>query len=196
MMLPQGSWPWFVLVPLLIVAAATDVKYGRIYNAVSYPGVAIGLIGHTLIGGLTGWDGQAGMPGELGLIGSLAGLAVGFLPLLVAWQAGGIGGGDAKISGAIGSLMGWQFALTTLFYGLIAASLMAFAIMIRRRIVWKTLQRIARFVYLAFTPAKPASPVAEDSPKVAFGLALCFGAAASVVHAVFSGGSTAKILGF
>jgi prepilin peptidase CpaA len=187
MMPPLLPWVGPVLVALLVVAAVTDLKYGRIYNAVSYSGIAVGLIGHTLMEG-AGWP-----EGQLGLLGSLAGLAVGFLPLFVAWKAGGIGGGDAKISGAIGALMGPKFALLTLFYGLIAAAVMAFAVMIRRRIVWETLKRIGRFVYLALTPAKPSAPVTPDSPKVAFGLALCFGAAAAVVDELLS---LSRSLGF
>lgn len=179
-----------VLILLLTVAAVADLKYGRIPNAITYPALAIGVIGHTLAGGLTGTETDGG------LAGSLAGLAVGFLPLLVAWAAGGIGGGDAKIMAAIGALMGWQFALTTLFYGLIAAAIMAFAIMIRRRIMIRTLKRVGRFLYLAFTPARPVGPATEESPKVAFGLALCFGAAAAVAYALFTGASPVKVLGF
>lgn len=164
------------LVVLLVVAAVTDLKYGKIYNIVTYPGVAVGLIGHTLAGGLTGqgyW---------FGLTGSLLGLAVGFVPLMIAWKAGGIGGGDAKLMAGIGALMGWNFALATLFYGLIAAAIMAIVVMIRRRVVVQTLRRMWRFIYLAFTPSKPAPPTSDESPKVAFGLALCFGAVAAIVE--------------
>ena len=189
---PLVSWAGLILVALLIAAAATDLKYGKIYNVVTYPAVAVGLIGHTLCGGLTGDDAR-----WMGLTGALAGLAAGFLPLLAAWKAGGIGGGDAKVMAAIGALMGWRFALATLFYGLIVAAIMAFAVMIRRRIVWATLKRLGRFLYLVLTPTKPAAPVTQDSPKIAFGLALCFGAAAAVVEAMIRGGMTpGRILGF
>lgn len=179
-----------MLVVLLVVAAFTDLKCGRIYNAVTYPAVAIALIGHTLAGGLHG-QGQ-----WFGLVGSLAGLAAGFVPLLIAWKAGGIGGGDAKVMAGIGALMGWKFALATLFYGFLAAAIMAIIVMIRKKVVVQTLTRMWRFVYLAFTPSKPAPPTAAESPKVAFGVALCFGAAAAIAEFLLTSNEPlSKILG-
>lgn len=174
-------WPWIVMGLLLVVASITDLRYGRIYNVVTYPAVAIALIGHTLVGGIGGVS-----DGDFGLAGAAVGLAVGFLPLLAAWLAGGIGGGDAKVMAAIGALGGWRFALDTLFYGLAVAAVMAFAIMIHRRILLQTLKRVAAFVYLAFTPSKPANPTTQQSPKIAFGLALCIGAAIALA-AKFAG---------
>ncbi len=181
-LLPQLlSWVGVVLIILLVTAVITDVKYGRIYNAVTYPAIAAGLIGHTLMGGLSG-HGQ-----WFGLAGSLIGLAVGFLPLLVANLAGGIGGGDAKIMAAIGSLAGWQFALDTLVFGLMAAVVMAVIVMIRRRILLQTLRRLGRFFFLIFTPSKPADPATPQSPKIPFGVALCIGAAVTLTKMMFPG---------
>jgi len=171
---------------LLVAAAATDVKRGKIYNAVTYPAIAIALIGHTLAGGV------AGDSGRLGLWGSLLGLVVGFAPLLAAWAMGGIGGGDAKIMAAVGALMGWKFAIAALFYGLIAAVIMAFIVMIRRRILVRTMVRILRFVYLAFTPSRGADPATPQSPKIPFGLALCIGAAAELIFEALKWGGAAQ----
>lgn len=165
------AWPWIVTGVVLVIASVTDVRSGKIPNAVTLPAIAIGLIGHTLCGGLTGND------YSLGLVGSLIGLAVGFLPLWFVWKAGGIGGGDAKIMAAIGAITGWHFTLNTLFYGLIVAAVMAIAIIVRRRMFVRTMKRIGRFLVLALTPTRPADPALADSPKVAFGLALCIGAA-------------------
>lgn len=178
---PLYSWAPAILVALLIASAVTDVLRGKIYNVLTYPAIAAGVLGHTLLGGL---QGEAAM-GSIGLIGSLAGLAAGFLPMLVVWMAGGIGGGDAKIMAAIGALMGPAFTLDTLFWGLAAALVMAIIVMIRRRILRRTLGRVGRFLMLAFVRARPADPAEPDSPKIAFGLALCIGAAAALVmHAV------------
>jgi len=182
-------WAYCVLAVVLIVAAVTDIRTGKIYNVVTYPAVAIGLIGHALVGGL-GFADQAPM----GLAGAAVGLAAGFLPLLAAWMAGGIGGGDAKLMGAVGALAGWRFALAAMFYGFLIAAVMAVAVMLKRRIARKTLARILRFVYLVFTPAKPADPAAQDSPKIAFGLALCIGAAVVLVDVFLSGPLTGRFL--
>ncbi|MBN1941803.1 MAG: prepilin peptidase [Phycisphaerae bacterium] len=167
-------WSYAVLAVTLLVAAATDVRRGKIYNWITYPAALIGLAGHAITGGL--W----GSPERLGLAGALGGLLVGFGPLLLAWLAGGIGGGDAKIMAAVGALTGWQFALSALFYGLAVAMVMAVAIMLRKRIVRDTFGRIWRFFLLWAGRAKPDAPTTQQSPTVPFGLALCIGAAVTL----------------
>ena len=65
-----------------------------------------------------GVGGRGGL--DIGLAGSAAGFAVGFLPLLLVWLAGGIGGGDAKVMrGRV--LTGWRFTLAAMMYGFAAA---------------------------------------------------------------------------
>ena len=95
-----GMWAYGVLALALVAASITDVREGKVRNVVTYPAVVIGLIGHTLVGGL-----GPGIDPDLGLLGSLSGLAVGFLPLLVAWLAGGIGGAQAHGIGAVGPFL-------------------------------------------------------------------------------------------
>ena len=113
-------WPYAVVAVVLLAASFTDVRREKIPNWITYPGVLVGLVGHALSGGLMG-DG----PLELGLAGSAVGLAVGFLPLMVAWLAGGIGGGDAKVMGAVGALTGWRFTLAAMLYGFAPAAVRA-----------------------------------------------------------------------
>ena len=175
-------WAYGVLAVVLIAAAVTDLRSGKILNAITYPAVAIGVLGHTVVWWL-------GYEPSLGPAGSLAGFAAGFLPLLLAWLAGGIGGGDAKLMGAVGALGGVWFAISALFYGLAVAVIMAIFIMLRRRITIATLGRIWRFVCLSFTPAKGADPSTPQSPKIPFGLALCIGGAAAMTEALIRGGN-------
>lgn len=181
-------WPYVVLGVALVVASVTDLASQKIYNWTTYPAIAIGLIGHTLLGGLGGDEGQ------LGLAGSAAGFAVGFGPLLVAWMAGGINAGDVKLMGAVGALTGWRFTLETMFFGFAAAAVMAFAVMLRRRIVLDTLRRIGRFLYLSFSPHKPSDPATAESPKIPFGFALCIGAAVALVDVLLRGPVAEKLL--
>ena len=177
-------WPIAVLGVALVVAAVTDIRSGKIPNYVTYPAVLIGLAGHTLLGGLWGApDGDA-----LGLMGALTGLAVGFVPLLLAWLTGGIGGGDAKLMAAVGTLTGWRFALAAMLYGFIVAAMMAIVVMIHRRVAKDTFKRVWRFVALAlFYKARPGDPSTKDSPKIAFGVALCIGSAFAVLEWLLRG---------
>jgi len=180
-MLILEHWPGIILAVLLVIASITDVMCGKIHNVITYPAIIAGLLGHTLCGGLSG-DGE-----WLGLTGALAGLAMGGGPMFIGYLAGGINGGDVKITAAIGALTGWAFTLDTLFYGLIVAAVMAFAVMIRKRIVIRTLKRVGRFLYLAMTPTKPADPALTDSPKIPLGLAMCVGAIIVVAIDLFKG---------
>lgn len=177
-----------VLAAALVSAAVTDLRSGRIYNWITYPAIAAGLVGHTLFGGL------AGNAAAMGLSDALLGMATGFGPMLVVWLMGGIGGGDAKLSAAVGALAGWRFALATMFYGLIVAAAMAVIVILHRRVARRTVMRIFRFLYLIFTPAKPADPAGEDSPKIPFGLALCIGAALALVELAIRGADANKLL--
>ena len=181
-------WAYGVLAVALVVSAVSDIRDGKIRNAVTYPAIVIGLLGHTLLGGLGGDDVQ------LGLYGSLGGFAAGFVPLSAAWLAGGIGGGDAKLMGAVGALTGWRFVVAAMFYGFGIAAVMAVAVMLKRRIARKTLLRIWQWLYLLFTPAKAADPATEESPKIPFGLALCIGSAIALTD-VLIGGRIAERLG-
>ncbi len=191
--MPQLSidmWAYGVLAVVLIAASITDVRSEKIPNVITYPAILLGIVGHALITGI--WSVSEV---ELGLVGSLGGFAAGFLPLLAAFLVGGIGGGDAKLMGAVGALAGWRFAIAAMLYGFGIAALMALVIMIARGVVRRTLGRIFRFVYLMFTPSRPADPATADSPKVPFGLALCIGSAIALAEVLIHGPVAMKLWG-
>ena len=174
-----GVSPWAAaaLAVVLVSAAVVDLRYKKVPNWLTYPAIAAGLLGH----GLCGW--LAGSDGQLGLLGSLAGLAVGFFPLALCWLAGGIGGGDAKLAGAIGALGGWRLALSALVYGIIVAAIMAVVVMVRRRLLRRTLRRVWHtLVLLVSRAARPADPTSADSPTIPFAVALCVGAAGAMLE--------------
>lgn len=114
------------------------------------------------------------------------GLAMGYLPMAVCQLAGGIGGGDAKLMGAVGALLGgvrfgdrngWLAALDVLLLSFLAAALMAVVVMIRRKVVRQTLRRVWHTLMLVLSGAKAADPTAKDSPKVPFAVAVWIAAA-------------------
>ena len=77
---------------LLVLCAYWDVRYRRIPNWATLPGVALGL---GLNGLFLGWQGMK----ESGL-----GLLVGFGALVVLFVLGWMGGGDVKLMAAVGAL--------------------------------------------------------------------------------------------
>lgn len=184
-------WAYGVLGVVLVIASYTDVRYGTIYNWLTYPAVLIGLAGHTVLGGLAGLDAF-----RLGLAGSAAGLAAGFLPLMLVWLAGGIGGGDAKLMGVVGALTGWRFALAAMLYGFLVAAAMAILVMLVKRVTRRTLRRIWVSVVLAFGAGQRVDPARPDSPKIPFGLALCIGSGLALAEAIIQGPMAGKVMGW
>ena len=84
------------LVALLLaaIACASDLRARRIPNSVVLLGFALGLTGNLLIAG------------PVGIGSSLAGGVVGLVLFLPFFVLGGMGGGDVKLMGALGSIVG------------------------------------------------------------------------------------------
>ncbi len=175
--LSMPVWALVVLGVLVVTAAGADLKLKRVPNWLTYPAIVAALAGHWATGGL-------GLKGErLGLAGSLAGLAAGFLPMLLCWLAGGLGGGDAKLMAAVGALGGWEFAISVMLYSFMAAALMGLVVMVRRRLVRRTLRRVWRTLVLLVVPAgRPVGPAEADSPTIPFAVAVCVGAAVAAAE--------------
>ncbi len=160
-----------VLVAVVVTAAATDLARGQVYNWLTYPAVLAGLAIWTVAGAVDGgWSGAVG-----GLGGSLAGLLIAFVPMLIAFQLGGIGGGDAKLAAAIGAIGCTRLALYALFYGFLVSGVIALIVMVSRRVVRQTMGRIGRFLWLLSAGARPAAPTAPGSPKIATALGWAIG---------------------
>ena len=90
---------------------ASDLRTRRIPNAITGPAMLAGAAFHVLYGG------------PAGLLASLGGLALGAAILLPPFAAGGIGGGDVKMMGAVGALLGPHRTLLGLATGLVLGGL-------------------------------------------------------------------------
>lgn len=156
-----------VLVLVLAAAAAWDIRRQIVPNHVAYPAIVLGLVGWTAVGA---WQGRALELGGASLVAALAA----FIPMLFLFTAGGFGGGDVKLMTAVGALSAsWQCVLATAVYSLLVGAAMAVVVMIRRRIVWRTLKRIGTAAMIAFARVKPDMPT--DSPRIPFAAAVAVG---------------------
>ena len=173
-------WTYGVLVAVLGSAAIDDICTGKIHNWITYPAVLIGLVGNY-------WGGVDIYGHRLGVVGALIGMLVGFIPMFLVWRAGGVGGGDAKLMGAVGALTGWKLAVATLLFGLAVAGLMAIVLTLRRRILRRTLGRVWWFVVQIVMRSKPDDPSSEDSPSIAMGLAFAIGGLIVLSDVLFGG---------
>lgn len=106
----------FALAAVVIVAAVSDLKTGRIPNWITVPGAALGLALHAYHGALQG------------ALSSLVGTALGLGIFMILHLTGGMGAGDVKLFGAVGALVGpqalvWVFIFTGLLGGIAAIAL-------------------------------------------------------------------------
>ena len=89
-----------IMYAMLLIAATTDVRWGKIPNALTVPCAAVGIALNLADSGLAG----------LGF--SLAGIAIGLALWFVAPLIGNVlGGGDVKLLAAVGALCGPTFVL-------------------------------------------------------------------------------------
>lgn len=154
-----------LLAVVLLIAAVTDFRHGKIYNWLTLPAMLVGLV-YWLIVGLLGHD--------KGIGASLIGLACGLIPFGFLALRGWLGGGDAKLMGAVGALSAsWDCVLGAAFYGMLVAMAMAIVIMIHHGLIKQTLSRIFGAILSTAMRVKP--DLENEKHTVAFGAAVAIG---------------------
>ena len=166
-----------VLAGVLVAGGVTDWRTGKIYNWLTGPAMLVGLL-LWLSAGLAGAGELNG--GVEGLKRSGFAMLAALVPMTLIFAAGGLGGGDVKLMGAVGAISGdWRCVMATAMYAFIVGGLMAVVLMIRNRLVWQTITRL----FLVAAKGKAASQApAADGPRVAFGAAICVGGIAAGVE--------------
>jgi prepilin peptidase CpaA len=150
-----------VLLIVLTVAVYMELKESRIPNWLTLSGMSLGLLIAYLGGRSSFWA-------------SMGGLAVGFGFLFIFYVFGGVGGGDVKLMGAAGALMGVQVTEPALFYTVFIGAFMAVIMVVWRRDFWVRLG--LGFQRLMFWRGKTAGqPVPLPAIKVPYGIAIAIG---------------------
>jgi len=169
-------WHWIsvgVLAVVLVAAAVCDLARGKVFNWLTYPAIVVGLG----LAALRGLDGDAWE----GLTDGLLGFGFGFGVLFVAYLVGGMGGGDVKLMGAVGALVGWNgladyAALHAVLYSFMTAAAVGLVLMIWRGQTRTVLRKMFLAVRILPLPrATVEEAVGGDTFRVPFGLAVCLG---------------------
>lgn len=112
-----------VLFSALLVVAGTDLSHKIIPNAVTFPGIIIGLMCAATVLPLGLWNGVIGLVVGGGLLWLLAWAS----PYLFGKE--GMGGGDIKLLAMIGAFLGWKLALMTIMLGSLVGSVVGVSLM-------------------------------------------------------------------
>lgn len=149
-------WPNVILIGVLIVCVATDLKERKIYNVIILPALLVAWIGHLTVGG---WS-------ALGM--SLAGFLTGFSLLLVPYLFGGMGAGDVKLLALIGALKGALFVLATAFYMALIGGIIALLVLFGNYSSRRAVYAYVMYIYGLTCGVKCPLHVSKDSVNASY----------------------------
>jgi prepilin peptidase CpaA len=139
--LPALLVPDLLCVTLCVIATVTDLRDYRIPNWLTFGGMGLGLLVRPVVHGL-----ELGTSGLVaGFVSSLAGGLLLLLAFGVLASIRFVGMGDAKLMGAVGTLLGWPMALWALVYVTISGGVIALAYALARGRLRAVLGNIFRF---------------------------------------------------
>jgi prepilin peptidase CpaA len=161
-----------------LAGAWLDLATRRIPNVLTYPAILFGLALNALAppaleaaGADTAvvWLGASGL--RDGLLGFGLCAAVG----IVSFMARGLGGGDVKLLGAVGAMLGFDAVIAVLFNTLLVAALIGLANWALRGTLMARAQIIANNVLIAVVTKRPVNVYPFKATEAPFGLALLIG---------------------
>ena len=154
---------WILAVILTVWAGWLDWRFRRIPNWLTVPAFFVGVAVNTIAGG---WSGTKF---------ALAGAGLPLLLLLPAVLLRGLGGGDWKLMGALGALLGWAQILLVLLATILLAGLFAVVQLVRQKRVGTALanlwELVQGFFVFGLTPHPAINLDNPGATSVPFGVA-------------------------
>jgi len=97
-----------VLLPVLVALTAIDLDHQMIPDAITLPGIVVGLV-INVVGRRISW-----LDCAIGIL-----LGGGLFLVIILVSRGGMGGGDLKLGAMLGAFLGWQALLVALFVAIV-----------------------------------------------------------------------------
>jgi leader peptidase (prepilin peptidase) / N-methyltransferase len=113
-----------ILFSALLVVTGTDLSHYMIPNVITWPGIALGLIGAATVLPVSLTDAFLGVAIGGGIIRFLVWVS----PYLFGRE--GMGRGDVKLVAMIGAFLGWKPALLTIMVGSLAGSIIGISLIV------------------------------------------------------------------
>ena len=157
---------------ILIAAAVNDLRFQKIPNLLTYPAMGIALGYHFIISGPDG------------LLFSAGGLALGIAVFILPYLMGGMGAGDAKLMGAVGTILGAKGVFAAFLFTAIAGGVYALILLLIKRQHFKGFFTRQATTLKTFIFTRQFIPISGDSnekkPKLCYGIAIALGTLFSV----------------
>ena len=157
---------------LLVPSSVLDFRQHRIPNAITIPIMASAMVYSMYINGLTGFMNSAG------------GLLLGIAFLLPFYICGGMGAGDVKLMGAIGSILGPHGTFIAFLCSAVVGGLYALFVLCRSRTLSNIADRYGMMIrdylmtgHLTYIPSEPGK-----LPPLSYGIAISLGTFLSVLR--------------
>jgi len=151
----------------VVVATIFDWRMRKIPNILTFSMIVLGFLANIL---------QHGFPG---FQHSFLGLCLGILLLYFPFQLGGVGGGDVKLMGAIGSLLGPVLIFKIFLASAICGGILSLVYMIKRKAARKTFEAVKTkvFYFLMTGTVLPESGEVSEKKQLSipYSLAIGFG---------------------
>jgi len=179
--------PSAVVLSASLAAAVTDVWRFKVYNVLTLPLLASGLLYHGL------------REGPSGLVLSMLGMLCGFGVLLLFYLLGGYGGGDVKLLASFGAWLGVEATLYVFIASSLVAGLYALGLVLlygrlgeiwkRWKVLWYRLVALGR--HLGADDGYAVEQDRIDRRRVVpFAAMLCLGVIATLVYLWFQRGDS------
>jgi len=167
-----------ILIILLVVAVIFDLRERRIPNWLTFPFMAAGVAYHVAANGFPG------------LSQSVQGLMMGIALLVLFYLAGGMGAGDVKLMGAVGSILGPAHVLSAFVYSALVGGAYSVMVLYRHSVLRSSLERCVsapvdflRTGHWLWSP----SPAIKKIPRMCYAVAISLGTGIYVLSSLFNG---------
>lgn len=158
---------------LLIIAAIADLRSQRIPNVLTLPMILFAMMFHTCF------------QGTQGFFFSLGGMGTGIGLLVIPYLMGGMGAGDAKLMGAVGSVVGAKGVLIAFLLTALAGGIYSILFLLVHRSQFKGFlkNRVEAFQIFLLTHRyiPEAASVARQRPRLCYGLVIALGSILYIV---------------
>jgi prepilin peptidase CpaA len=134
-----------VAIVLVLWAMYSDFRWRKIPNCLTLPAIALGFV-LNFVG--NSWN---------GLIFALFGLLLGMGLLMLPYLLGGMGGGDVKLMGGLGALLGSHAILNVFLYTSLVGGVIAVVVAVTNKSLIETFKRMWLFLKCVFLFRAPST---------------------------------------